>query len=72
MLFRSQLAYTTRANYDQTVTLFLAPDKKSYTGRLETVKAGNWLIILEPEERNWRINGRVTLPKQTQWKMSSK
>ena len=67
-----QLAYTTRANYDQTVTLFLAPDKKSYTGRLVTVKTGNWLIILEPEERNWRINGRVTLPKQTQWKLNSK
>jgi len=66
-----QLAHTTRANYDQTVTLFLAPDGKSYTGRLETVKRGNWLIILEPEERNWRINGRVTLPKQTQWQINS-
>ena len=62
-----QLAYTTRANHDQSVTLFLAPDKKSYTGRIKAIKSGNWIIILEPEEKNWRINGRVTLPKQTKW-----
>ena len=67
-----QLAHTTRANHDQTVTLFLAPDKKSYTGRVKTVKSGSWITILEPEEKNWRINGRVTLPKQTQWQMDSK
>ena len=66
-----QLAHATRANHDQTVTLFLAPDKKSYTGRLKTVKSGNWVIILEPEDKNWRINGRVTLPKQTLWQMDS-
>lgn len=67
-----QLAHATRANHDQTITLFLAPDKQSYTGRLKTVKAGNWITILEPEEKNWRINGRVTLPKQDKWKMNSK
>lgn len=66
-----QLAHTTIANYDQTVTLFLAPDKKSYTGRINTVKDGSWIIILEPPEKNWRINGRVTLSKQTQWQMDS-
>lgn len=65
------LAHTTRANHDQSVTLFLAPDKKSYTGRLNTVKPGNWIIILEPIEQKWRINGRVKLPKQTQWNLSS-
>lgn len=67
-----QLAHATRANHDQSVTLFLAPDKQSYTGRIGTVKSGNWILILEPEEKNWRINGRVTLPKQTQWTMNSK
>ena len=67
-----QLAHATRANHDQTITLFLAPDKKSYTGRLDTIKSGNWITILEPEEKNWRINGRVTLPKQTKWHMNSK
>lgn len=66
-----QLVHTTRANYDQTITLFISPDQKSYTGRLETVKSGNWIIILEPEEKSWRINGRTKLPKQTQWQMSS-
>lgn len=67
-----QLAHATRANHDQVVTLFLAPDKKSYTGRINTIKTGNWIIILEPEERSWRINGRVTLPKQSKWHINSK
>lgn len=67
-----QLAHATRANHDQEITLFLAPDKKSYTGRLKSIKSGNWITILEPEEKNWRINGRVTLPKQTMWHMDSK
>ncbi len=67
-----QLAHATRANHDQVVTLYLAPDKKSYTGRIKTIKNGNWIIILEPKEKNWRINGRVTLPKQTNWYINSK
>lgn len=67
-----QLAHATVANHDQAVTLFLAPDNKSYTGRIEMVRSGSWITILEPEERTWRINGRVTLPKQTQWHMDSK
>ena len=64
-----QLAHATRANLDQTVTLFLAPDKKSYTGKIQSAKKGSWLIILEPEEKTWRINGRIKLPTQTQWKL---
>lgn len=66
------LAHATRANNDQSVKLYLSPDKKSYTGRVETVKAGSWILILEPEDQAWRINGRVTLPKQIQWYMDSK
>ena len=65
-----QLAHTTIANHDQTVTLFLAPDNKNYTGRIKKVAMGNWIIILEPEEKNWRINGRVILPKQTHWQLN--
>ena len=67
-----QFAHATVANHDQTVTLYLAPDKKSYTGRIKMVKSGSWLIILQPEEKNWRINGRVKLPNQTQWQRDSK
>lgn len=66
-----QLAHTTRANHDQTVTLFLSPDKKTYTGRLKEIKRGNWISLLEPDDKSWRINGRVSLPKQTHWKMDS-
>lgn len=66
------LAHTTRAKQDQIITLFLSPDKKSYTGRVEAVKQGDWIIILEPEKQNWRINGRVTLPAQSKWHLTSK
>lgn len=66
-----QLAHTTRANYDQNIDLFLAPDKKSYTGRAKPVKNGNWNIILEPENKRWNISSRVKLPKQTNWHMTS-
>ena len=67
-----QFAHATVANHDQVVTLFLAPDNTSYTGRIEIIRSGSWITILEPEKRAWRINGRVTLPKQTQWHMDSK
>jgi len=64
-----QLAHATIADHDQTITLFLAPDNKSYTGRIKTVATGSWIVILESEEKDWRINGRVTLPKQNKWKL---
>lgn len=67
-----QFAHATRANNDQTVTLFLSPDKRSYTGRIKKTKSGNWITILEPEKKDWRLNGRVTLPKQSQWQLDSK
>ena len=67
-----QLAHATRAKQDQKITLFLSPDKNSYTGRINAVKQGDWIIILEPEKQNWRINGRVTLPKHNKWHLTSK
>ena len=66
-----QLAHTTRANQDQTIELLLSPDKKSYTGRIKNIKAGSWITILEHKAQNWRINGRVTFPKQTAWQLNS-
>ena len=66
-----QLAHATRANQDQMVPLFLSPDKKNYTGRINKVRSGSWITILEPEEKNWRINGRVTFPNQVHWKLNS-
>jgi len=67
-----QLAHATQANHDQSITLFLSPNKKSYTGRTNKIKAGNWILILEPEDKSWRINGRESLPKQTEWSLDSK
>ena len=66
-----QLAHATQANHDQSITLFLSPNKESYTGRTQKIKAGTWILILEPEDKSWRINGRETLPKQTKWNLDS-
>jgi len=65
------LAHATQANNDQIITLFLAPNQKSYSGRSQRIKQGNWYIILEPKDFAWRLKGRVTLPSQTQWHITS-
>lgn len=69
------LAHITQADLDYTVPLLLAPDKKSYTGRLQTTIKGSWITTLEPTEtivnNNWLISGRITLPRQNQWKMNA-
>jgi len=65
-----QLAHTTQANHDQNVTLLLSPDNKSYTGRINKIRSGNWTVILEPKEKNWRITGRATLPQQSKWTLN--
>lgn len=69
------LAHITQADNDYTIPLFLTPDKKSYTGRMQITKKGSWITSLEPAEtvveNNWIISGRVTLPHQNQWKMNS-
>ncbi|MDH5394636.1 MAG: FixH family protein [Gammaproteobacteria bacterium] len=67
-----QLTHATRAHHDQTVTLYLAPDNKSYTGRIESARSGNWTVILTPENNDWRISGRITLPDQTLWNLDAK
>ncbi len=66
-----QLAHATRANQDQAVTLLLAPDKKSYTARLGDIRAGHWILILQPEDQSWRIKARVKLPQQTHWHLQA-
>lgn len=69
------LAHITQADNDYTVLLLMAPDKKTYTGRLQTTKKGSWITSLEPTlavaENNWIISGRVTLPNENQWEMNS-
>lgn len=61
------LTHATRANRDQNITLFLAPGKKSYHGKTDDIKNGNWILILEPEDSSWRISGRANFSDRQVW-----
>jgi len=50
------LAHPTRAGLDQQVTLIRrAPGE--FEGKLGAPVAGRWLLILEDDDRRWRVNG---------------
>ena len=36
-----------------------------YQVELDKPLTGNWNLLLEPEDKSWRILGRINLPKQT-------
>ena len=37
----------------------------AYQVELEKPLTGNWNLLLEPEDKKWRILGRINLPKQS-------
>ena len=42
-----------------------------YSGLLGTSPAaGNWYLIITPEDESWRLNGRARLPEQTIWELT--
>ncbi len=42
-----------------------------YKGLLaEAPAAGNWYLIVTPEDESWRLNGRAQLPEQTAWALT--
>lgn len=52
--------HPTRAQFDRTVQLHSTG--LGYEGKIEPLAPGNWHVILEPENREWRIRGRMRLP----------
>ena len=50
------LVHPTRAGFDQQVTLIRrAPGE--FEGKLHAPVAGRWLLILEDDDRSWRVSG---------------
>jgi len=38
--------------------------ESAYKAKLEKTLTGNWNLLLEPEDKEWRIGGRINLGKQ--------
>lgn len=54
------ISHPTRAGLDQ--FRVLVRDGEVYSGEVRLPAAGHWLILLEDEQKTWRIMGNVVLP----------
>lgn len=67
---RLKLIHPTRAGFDVHIPL-LRQANGEYRGLLSaTPIAGNWYLILEPEDTSWRLSGRARLPEQQHWQLA--
>lgn len=65
-----KLIHPTREGFDVHIPL-LRQANGEYRGLLPgTPIAGNWYLILEPEDASWRLSGRARLPEQQQWQLA--
>ncbi len=55
------VAHPTRSDQDQSVQV-VAVDEQRYAGRIEPLGPANWKIKLQPEDKSWRISGRLSVP----------
>jgi hypothetical protein len=64
------LIHPTRSGQDIRIPL-LRQGSNFYQGLLaQTPAAGNWYLIITPEDESWRLNGRARLPEQTSWELT--
>ena len=63
------LLHPTRARQD--VQLNLVYDKKQqlFVANSQPLSAGNWHLLLEPAQRQWRLTGRLRIPGDGQIKL---
>jgi len=54
------LSHPTRAGLDLSQRLRLEED--AYVGKLRLPASGHWLVLVEDEEKSWRLMASVTLP----------
>jgi len=59
--------HATLANQDYAVTL-KREGTDIYRAKLKTLKAGNWDLMLEPEDKVWRLDAHLSLPAKN-WKL---
>ena len=66
------LLHPTRAHHDQSITLQKQSDTGEYFGVVASIPAGNWHMMLEPPEKNWRLRTRFHWPGNPTWSMQPK
>ncbi|MGD8956866.1 MAG: FixH family protein, partial [Chromatiaceae bacterium] len=57
-----EVTHPTRPNQDQVVQL-TPSDGLVYLGRLDPLGPARWKLELRPDDRSWRIAGRLALPQ---------
>ena len=65
------LSHPTRGHLDSEIDLLQTPVTGQYTGHLRQQPKGYWHIILQPADKSWRLAGRVQLPEQQHWELTS-
>ena len=59
--------HATLANRDYTVKL-VRQSEHVYRAQLKTLRSGNYDLMLEPEDRVWRLDAHLNLPAQS-WEL---
>ncbi|MCB1801318.1 MAG: FixH family protein [Gammaproteobacteria bacterium] len=55
------LSHPTLPDQDQTTRL-TPLDASAQTGRIEPLGPANWKVMIHPDEKSWRIDGRLAIP----------
>jgi hypothetical protein len=63
------LSHPTRASRDQIVTASYDTASESYVIPLQ-VNQGNWQLVIEPKQGDWRISQRIRLPVAERYTVS--
>ncbi len=63
------LLHPTRAHRDHKIMLHKQPGNGEYLGVISSVSAGNWHLMLQPPDRDWRLTTRFRWPGGMHWSM---
>ena len=55
------LVHSTRADFDRTIILHKTT-QGVFTTRMKNINAGGWKLILEPADKQWRLDAKVVFP----------
>ncbi|MFO7604475.1 MAG: FixH family protein, partial [Gammaproteobacteria bacterium] len=65
------LLHPTQAQRDQVITLQKQSGTGEYFGVVSGIAAGDWHMILEPPQRDWRLATRFLWPGAAAWRMTA-
>jgi len=64
------LLHPTQAKKDHKITLQKQSDTGAYFGVVTSIASGEWHMLLEPQEKTWRLMTRFRWPGTSDWQMS--